>query len=64
MTKSLSSIAERPEHPLLVVPNGEGCLLVIGTNQAQKTMTPHQMYGMGLEFLRRAGEAMREKEKE
>lgn len=38
--------------------------MVIGTNQAQKLMEPRQMYQMGLEFLRRADEAMREKEKD
>jgi len=52
--KSLSSIAERPEHPLLVVPNDEGCLLVIGTNQAQMHMTQKQMFEKGMEFLRRS----------
>jgi len=62
--KSLSSVSERPEHPLLIIPNSEGCLLVIGTNQAQKQMEPRQLYQMGLEFLRRADEAMREKEKD
>jgi len=58
--KSPSSL---PEHPLLIIPNSEGCLLVIGTNQAQKQMTPRQMYLMGMEFLRRADETAREKEK-
>lgn len=38
--------------------------MVIGTNQAQKLMEPRQMYQMGLEFLRRAEQAMREKEKD
>lgn len=51
---SLSSIAERPEHPLLVIPNDQGCLLVIGTNQAQKTMSKKEMFEKGMEFLRRS----------
>jgi len=52
--KSLSSVAERPEHPLLVIPNDEGCLLVIGTNQAQKVMSKREMFEKGMEFLRRS----------
>jgi hypothetical protein len=52
--KSLSSIAERPEHPLLVIPNDQGCLLVIGTNQAQKIMSKKEMFEKGMEFLRRS----------
>jgi len=52
--KSLSSVAERPEHPLLVIPNDEGCLVVIGTNQAQKVMSKREMFEKGMEFLRRS----------
>jgi len=55
--RSLSSIAERPDHPLLVIPNDEGCLIVIGTNQAQMQMTQKQMFEKGMEFLRRSATA-------
>jgi len=60
--RSLSSIAERPAHPLLVIPNDEGCLIVIGTNQAQMQMTQKQMFEKGMEFLRRSASANGEAE--
>ena len=51
MTTSLST-SEMTEHPLLVIPNEQGCLIVIGTVQAQKEMSRQQMFEKGMEFLR------------
>jgi hypothetical protein len=50
---------ERQEHPLLIIPNNEGCLLVIGDKEAQINMTPREMYAKAMEFLKRAHEASR-----
>ena len=42
------------DHPVLIVPNDAGCLLVIGTRQAQKDLTPKQMVHLAYLLLQRA----------
>ena len=63
MTTFHFNIDNKSDHPLLVVPNDEGCLIVIGTNQAQMQMTQKQMFEKGMEFLRRSAAAGGKKEK-
>jgi|5B_taG_2_1085324.scaffolds.fasta_scaffold321103_1 hypothetical protein len=46
--------AEEEDHPVLIVPNDAGCLLVIGTRQAQKDLTPKQMVHLASLLLQRA----------
>jgi hypothetical protein len=50
------SNSEQKEHPLLVIPNDEGCLVVVGTVEAQILMTKKQMFEKGMEFLRRSAQ--------
>ncbi len=47
---------KKPEdvHPILCIPNPDGVLLVIGSNQAQKEMTPKQQAQLGLELIGKA----------
>ena len=41
-------------HPVLCVPHDDGALLVIGTKQAFKEMTPKQQIELGAELIKRA----------
>ncbi len=50
MTTYLSK--NNDDHPVLIIPNEDGAMLVIGLNQAQKYMTSRQMFEMGMRFLR------------
>lgn len=50
MTTFLSK--NNDDHPVLIIPNEDGAMLVIGLNQAQKHMTKRQMFEMGMRFLR------------
>ena len=41
-------------HPTLIIPNDEGCLLVIGQRQVQLNMSKKQMFQKAMDFLRYA----------
>jgi len=41
-------------HPVLCVPHDDGALLVIGSKQAFKEMTPKQQIELGAELIKRA----------
>lgn len=45
--------AHEEDHPVLILPNEDGCLLVIGSQRAQKDMTPKQMVQLATLLLDR-----------
>lgn len=49
-------------HPLLIVPNDEGCLVVVGDQQYQKTMSKKQMVQLASLLLTRASNRMSDAE--
>jgi hypothetical protein len=59
MTTYLSSVSEDKQHPLLIIPNDEGCLIVLGANQAQKDMSPKQMCELAANLIQRASRRLK-----
>ena len=47
-------ISPSEPHPVLIIPNDEGCLLVIGQRQVQLNMSKKQMFEKAMDFLRYA----------
>ena len=47
------------EHPVLCVPRDDGILLVLGTLQKHKEMSPKEMIGLGVELIERGARRLK-----